>query len=86
MGLKKFKNLFSKSSGEEKKPHLSAASTSKEPPMEVERQRPSKEENQKAKLEVEQLQKLITNKLKDPAMAKKAASILEEMLNSTGKK
>ena len=86
MGLKKFKDLFNKSSGKEQKSHLSAASTSKkDDAMEPERLRSTKDENLKTKLEVEQLQKLINQKLKDPAMAKKAAQILEEMLNKGGK-
>ena len=41
---------------------------------------PSKNETIKEKAEIEAFKKAIEKKLKDPAMAKKAAQIIEEML------
>jgi hypothetical protein len=88
MGIKKLKDLFfGKDGGQKKKPSLSVVQKSEEKSMEATKERSKKsadKDNVQAKREVELLQKAIAQKLKDPAMAKKAAQILEEMLN--GKK
>lgn len=79
MGIKKYKNLFQTSNGK-KKARLSVASNNSKKSEELMEQELRKEKNIKEKAEVEQLQKAISQKLKDPAMAKKAAQILEELL------
>jgi len=78
MVAKKFKNLFIKSS--EQKLAASNKTGEKMEPAINKKPTPSQNENVKEKAEIEAFKKAIENKLKDPAMAKKAAQILEEML------
>ncbi|AYF43349.1 MULTISPECIES: hypothetical protein [Halobacteriovorax] len=65
MGVKKYTNLY-----------MGARSHEHEAPT------TSKEHNkQQDKLEIEQLKKAIADRFKDPEQVKKAARIIEEMLN-----
>ena len=84
MGVKKFKNLFSKGSAQKS---LSASHTKKEDKMEPTKSRDpkTKQNNVHDKQAIEQLRKLISGKFKDPAAAKKAAQIIEQMINPSKK-
>ncbi|GEM_PF-3749491 len=73
MGLKKIQNLFKdKKSKEQVSPALSLAAAEKERVKDS-----SKKDSIQEKTEIEAYIKSINSKLKDPAMAKKAAQILE---------
>ena len=87
MGLKKYKNLFTgsgkkKSSAtsntSEKNMSSPATDTNKEPKK---RNVPTDQVSDKA--QIEQLRKIISSKLKDPSVAKKAAQLIEEMLKNS---
>ncbi|EQC44758.1 hypothetical protein [Bacteriovorax sp. Seq25_V] len=83
MGVKKFQNLFKNNEASAKK----TGASSNEANMEARKESAnSNNKNVADKASVEQMTKLIQNKLKDPAMAKKAAQIIEELLNNTSKK
>ena len=67
MTAKKYKKLYNSSGGAKQSASASKAEEAKK--------------NNADKQVIEQLQKLIGQKLKDPNMAKKAAQVISEMLN-----
>ena len=86
MGVKKFQNLFKNNEASAKKTEASSKKT-KEVDMEASKDTTnSNTKNVADKASVEQMKKLIQNKLQDPAMAKKAAQIISELLNGDSKK
>lgn len=50
-------------------------------PNKLTKSKPQEVDNIVQKAEIERMKKLITEKIKDPALAKKAAMIITEMLN-----
>ncbi len=86
MGVKKFQNLFKNNEASAKK---TEASSKKSQEVDMEARKDSTNSNTKNvadKASVEQMKKLIQNKLQDPTMAKKAAQIISELLNGDSKK
>lgn len=82
MGAKKFQNLFKKYTNEVSA-KTETSSTNPGINMGAKKQESTKPNtrNIRDKAEVEQLQKLIINKLKQPENAKKAAQIISDMIN-----
>ncbi len=90
MGLKKFKNLFTgsaqkKSSSTSNTKEIKMAAPAIDTEKSPKRKSPSTSDIED-KAKVEQLQKIIQKKLKDPQNAKKAAQIIEEMLKNGSSK
>ena len=84
MGVKKFKNLYKNSGSSQSKKAPSSTSKESLKMAEPARDRSTKTKEDKTniadKAQIEQLRKVISKKMNDPAMAKKAAQIIEEML------
>lgn len=84
MPARKFKNLFkeNKTSGEKSQNKKLTTSNKEKSDMEpaIDRSKNSKEKNTQEKTEIEMFKKAIEKKLKDPAMAKKAAQIISDLL------
>ena len=87
MSSSRWQKLFSKKKKESKTPE-SDSSSAKRPASNSAPSRPSKNDPQemaKQKQEIEQFKKLISKKISDPSVAKKAAQIIEDLLNEEPK-
>lgn len=73
MGASRLKKLFGEKQASKSK-HSSTSATKTDP-------KADKADKAKDKAEIARYKQIITNKLKDPAMAKKAAMIIEQMLH-----